>query len=148
MVHPQCACSRATLGELDRLMADCQGRIATTVLMLRPPNMPEAWEKTDLWKSASAIPGVHVVTDIDGKEAIRFGAATSGQAFLYDREGRLLFAGGITESRGHSGDNAGRSAITALVLGSIPPCSHTITTAVYGCSLFNRCLNPAKGKAE
>ena len=37
----------------------------------------------------------------------RFGAETSGQTLLYDRDGRLLFSGGTTGSRGHDGDNAG-----------------------------------------
>jgi hypothetical protein len=47
-----------------------------------------------------------------------------------------MFAGGITESRGHSGDNAGRSAITAMVLGETLPkaAGHT---PVYGCPLFD-----------
>ena len=33
-------------------------------------------------------------------------AWTSGETMLYDASGRLVFAGGITGSRGHGGDNA------------------------------------------
>src|SRR5882724_6964427 len=117
-LHPQCPCSRATVGELARLMAGCQGKLNARVIMLCPAGKPAGWEGTGLWSDSAAIPGVVVTVDPDGQDARRFGAATSGQALLYSADGRLLFAGGITESRGHAGDNAGRSAIAALVLGA------------------------------
>ena len=43
--------------------------------------------------------------------------ATSGHALLFDRDGRLLFRGGITPARGHEGDNFGASAIAARLAG-------------------------------
>jgi len=58
---------------------------------------------------------VTIVTDADGAEANRFGAETSGHTLLFDFGRRLLFSGGITDSRGHTGDNAGESAIVALI---------------------------------
>lgn len=138
LVHPHCPCSRATIGELAALMTRCRGKLATTVLMLRPEGKPDGWERTDLWDSAAAISGVSVVSDVGGAESRRFGAATSGQALLYAADGRLLFAGGITESRGHSGDNAGRAAITALVLGTAKTAvASPAVTPVYGCPLSN-----------
>ena len=136
-LHPKCPCSRATVDELAKVMAHCQGKLVTQVLVVRPKDAPEGWEKTDLWSSAAQIPGVTAIADVDGIESQRFGAMTSGQALLYSHDGRLLFAGGITESRGHSGDNAGRSLIVALVHRELrdsttqPP-----RTAVYGCPLF------------
>ena len=136
LAHPRCPCSRATIGELAKLMADCHGKLGATVLVLRPDGVPDGWERTDLWDSAAAIPGVSVTSDAGGAESRRFGAATSGQALLYGADGRLLFAGGITESRGHQGDNAGRSAVAALVLGSGGP-AQTALAPVYGCPLFS-----------
>ena len=137
LVHPHCPCSRATIGELAKLMTQCEGRLAATVLVLHPAGMPDAWVHTDLWSDAAIIPGVTVLADIEGTEARRFGAVTSGQSFLYSKDGRLLFAGGITESRGHSGDNAGRSVIESLVLGTdTPPPMRHLVTPVYGCPLF------------
>jgi hypothetical protein len=121
-------------------MTECQGKLVTTILLLRPTDAPEGWERTSLWHAAASIPGVTVVADNDGAESRRFGAATSGQALLYAADGRLLFAGGITESRGHGGDNAGRSAIVSLVrsgsalLGAGQP---ELQTPVYGCPLFD-----------
>lgn len=118
-------------------MTHCHGKLVTTVLMLHPAGMSDAWVHTDLWTSAAAIPGVTVLDDGEGMEARRFGAATSGQSLLYSTDGRLLFAGGITESRGHSGDNAGRSAIESLVLGTETHATRgPAVTPVYGCPLF------------
>jgi hypothetical protein len=138
LIHPRCPCSRATLGELAAIMTDCRGRLAATVLMLHPAGTPAGWERTDLWNTAAAIPGVTVLADEQGAQARRFGAATSGQALLYAPNGQLLFAGGITASRGHRGDNAGRDAITTLVLHDDRATHPTpAQTPVYGCPLTN-----------
>jgi hypothetical protein len=133
LAHPQCPCSRASVGELARLMAQTQGRVTAYVLFLKPAGSSDDWEKTDLWQSAASIPGVNVVVDDDGVEARCFHALTSGQTVLYDAAGRLLFSGGITGSRGHSGDNAGRSAIVSrLNTGE----AERAETFVFGCPLF------------
>jgi hypothetical protein len=99
-------------------MARAQGSVAATVLFYRPRQFPPGWERTDLWRSAAAIPGVTVRADPEGREAQRFGAVTSGHVLLYDRAGQLLFTGGITGSRGHEGDNAGCDRVIRLLTGS------------------------------
>jgi hypothetical protein len=134
VVHPHCPCTRASLGELAILMARCYGKAQAHVLFAKPRGSTEEWERTDLWRTALAIPGVSVFTDEGSEEANRFGAETSGQTLLFDGSGKLLFSGGITASRGHSGDNAGRDAIVGLLsTGGIE--QHT--TAVFGCALCN-----------
>jgi hypothetical protein len=134
LVHPHCPCTRASMSELAELMAHTQGRLATYVLFLKPAGFSEDWEKTDLWQSAASIPGVTAIVDDEGNEARRFHAVTSGQVILYDAGGRLLFTGGITASRGHAGDNAGRSAIVSFVnVGS----ADRTETFVFGCPLFD-----------
>lgn len=135
LAHPQCPCTRASIGELTRLMTQAQGRVTAYVLFVKPPEFSAGWEQTDLWASAAAIPGVTVVRDDDGVEAARFGAATSGQTVLYDASGKLLFSGGITAARGHAGDNAGRSAIVSLLVNDE---SEQKESPVYGCPLFAR----------
>jgi hypothetical protein len=115
LAHPHCPCTRASLAELNRLMARARGRATAYVLFVKPSGSPDGWEKTDLLTSAASIPGVTVVRDDAGVEAARFRAATSGQTMLYDAGGRLLFSGGITSARGHEGDNAGRSAVVSLL---------------------------------
>jgi hypothetical protein len=132
-MHPHCPCSRASIGELALLMAHCQGRVDAQVLFLQPAEMSSDWVLTDLWREAARIPGVTVSRDEAGREARLFGAETSGDTALYDGQGRLMFHGGITIARGHSGDNPGRDALEALLLGT--PTQQT-NTPVFGCSLF------------
>jgi hypothetical protein len=131
--HPHCPCTRASIGELAQIMAHCQGKLTSHVLFLQPADQRHDWVETDLWRSAEAIPGVTVHADWNGAEARRFHACTSGQAVLYDA-GRLLFAGGITAGRGHSGDNPGRDAVIALLA---TPTATGVRTPVYGCGLSN-----------
>jgi hypothetical protein len=143
--HPQCPCTRASVGELALLMANCQGRLTAYVLFFKPKDFPADWEKTDLWHSAAAIPGVSVLQDEDGLEARRFHGATSGHTLLYDAEGQLLFSGGITASRGHSGDNVGRSAIISLLTEGKAEQKETFT---FGCSLYDATSECGEGAKQ
>jgi hypothetical protein len=131
-LHPQCACSRASVAELARLMAHAQGRARVYAFVSRPGETTPGSERTDLWQSAAEIPGVEVLSDDNDAQSAAFGAAVSGQTLLYDPEGRLIFSGGITAARGHAGDNAGRSAILALLTGGE---ATVTTTPVFGCFL-------------
>jgi hypothetical protein len=130
--HPRCPCTRASIGELALLMAQCQGRLRAHVLFFRPVGSSELGASTDLSRSAAAIPGVTVAQDDGGAEARRFHVATSGHTLLYGARGELLFSGGITASRGHSGGNAGRSAVFALLHDGVAELEET---PAFGCSL-------------
>jgi hypothetical protein len=139
--HPQCPCTRASIGELERLMANCQGRLSAQVWFIRLAGTAEGWTDTDLWRSACAIPGVTVHRDDEGEEARRFQVETSGQTVLYDQNGRLLFQGGITISRGHAGDNPGSRAVEALLNHQSAVLAQT---PVFGCPLFGVCANQSQ----
>jgi hypothetical protein len=130
--HPQCPCTRASVAELAQLMAHVQGKVQAYVLFYAPRDSGADWQNTDLRRTAAQIPGVTVLSDVDGAEAQRLGAETSGHTFLFDPNGQLLFNGGITASRGHSGDNAGESAIVSLIDNRT---SARTKTFVFGCSL-------------
>jgi hypothetical protein len=132
IAHPHCPCTRASVGELARLMQRLQGRVAARVLVYRPSEFPAGWERTEVWAAAERIPGVAVQVDVDGKEAARFGAATSGQVLLYDAGGRRRFSGGITSARGHLGESVGHERIAAIVEGQE---SQDGWTRVFGCAL-------------
>jgi hypothetical protein len=132
--HPRCPCTVASVDELNRLLARCDGNISTHVFFFRPKGSPEDWTHTHLRQNVAAIPGVTVQDDVDDVLAQKFGAETSGYVLLYNPQGELLFRGGITGSRGHEGDNAGESSIALLVAGQ----NASVTqTPVYGCSLVN-----------
>jgi hypothetical protein len=130
--HPHCACTRASIESLARIMAHARGRGVATVLFLKPRDTPTGWDQTDLWRSAAAIPGVRVVCDEGGVESSLFGLETSGHTLLFDQEGRLRFSGGITAGRGHHGDNAGLEQCIALLNGTGTDKRHT---PVFGCPL-------------
>lgn len=139
LAHPRCPCTRASVGELAQIMAESQGKLSAYVVFMKPSGSGADWDQTDLYRSATKIPGVTMVSDADGIEAHRFGAETSGHTLLFGADGRLLFSGGITASRGHAGGNAGESAVlVAINDASLKPAR----TMVFGCSLIRQ---PAKG---
>lgn len=113
-------------------MAHAHGRARVYVLLSRPSDTEPGSERTDLWHSAAEIPGVEVLSDDNDVQSAAFGAAVSGQTLLYDPQGHLMFSGGITAARGHSGDNAGSSAVLALLTGAVPAVT---TTPAFGCFL-------------
>jgi hypothetical protein len=133
VAHPQCTCTRASIEELAEVLARSPQPPKTYVLFLRPASFDRGWEQTDLWRSASALPNVTVLRDDDGVEARRFGVETSGQTLLYDRDGALVFHGGITGSRAHAGENAGELALVALLTRGV---ADRHATSVFGCPLF------------
>lgn len=109
--HPKCPCLAASIEELDHIAAKTHGELRIIVMLYRPRSSADSWTSTAHRRRAAAIPGVDVRIDPDGIEARRFGAATSGHVALFDRNGGRLYFGGITPSRGHSGDNPGSEAV-------------------------------------
>ena len=131
-LHPQCPCSRASLTELAEIMARSEGRLEARILFVQPADAPADWLDGELWRRAKTIPGVTVSVDKDGRDAAAFGASTSGQVMVYEATGVIRFSGGITDGRGHEGDNAGMLSVLDLVRNGK---SQVATTPVYGCSL-------------
>lgn len=137
--HPHCPCTRATLRELERVAAQTEGALDIRVEFVQPPGTSTDWARTDLWQAAASIPGVKVALDHNGLEARRFGACTSGESFLYDSAGRLMFQGGITPARGHEGDSAGKTAILRCLFGQ----SAETFAPVFGCPLLDSDFPPS-----
>lgn len=134
LAHPQCPCTSASLQELAELMAQTHGQMTARVLFLRLEDMPPGWEHSDTWRQAAAIPGVTVSADDDGAEAKRFGATVSGHTVVYDKAGHLLFQGGITNARGHAGENVGVDRILSLVTRGT---ADKRSSPSFGCELSN-----------
>ena len=161
-VHPKCPCTRASIAELARLATTCQGSLDVLILLVKPPGTDENWERTDLREKALLIPGARVLPDADGRIAKQFGAVTSGETCFYDRFGQLRFHGGITISRGHHGQNPGRSFIAEhlskasqeAISGEVAPAdsinnqssvSAVFETPVFGCALFDLPVSGEQG---
>jgi hypothetical protein len=133
-VHPQCPCTRATIEELDRIVAHVGSHAAIRVYVLADPARDAAWTKSDLWRAARRIPGVDVVADVRGKLARAFGVETSGTTVCYSPAGERRFQGGITGARGHAGDNAGADAVVAALLGEP---MRVCEAPTFGCPMFD-----------
>jgi hypothetical protein len=108
------------------------------VLVFRPHEFAEGWERTDVYTAATRLRRAHVIVDEDGREARLFGGFTSGQTFLYDGDGKLRFEGGITSLRGHAGLNSGRAGVIRIANTQ----SGTGTHPVFGCAITPK---PATG---
>jgi hypothetical protein len=130
-LHPQCPCSRATVNELTQIAARLGDQAKITIYFWIPPTAKDSWQQSSLWVAASHVPGAQLVADDNGIITQHFNAHTSGQTMLYSPDGRLLFSGGITPSRGHEGDNDGESAtLDAVLIGH----ANRADTPVFGCS--------------
>jgi len=136
--HPHCVCTKASLSELQLLVSKCSSdSVQVTVFFVKPEGASEEWVKSDSWQKASELPNVQVMIDESATLAKRLGAITSGQTFLINATGKILFSGGITIGRGVTGDNAGRRTILSFVTHT--PSGDDLlqrTSDVFGCTLF------------
>ncbi|MBS2029995.1 MAG: RedB protein [Deltaproteobacteria bacterium] len=137
VAHPRCACTRATLAELARVLSHLEGKLKTYVVFSAEPGADAAWTDSDTVRQARRIPGVDVVLSQD--EARLFHGQVSGEAFLFSAAGELVFSGGLTPSRGHEGDNPGKSAVLSYVLDGK---TRTHDMPAFGCALEGPQSNP------
>lgn len=132
-VHPKCFCSQASLNELARLLGDSPVKPAVNIVFADGFDAEET-RNSALWQQARRITGATVSIDDDARLASALQVATSGDTLLYSAEGRLLFHGGITPSRGHEGDSLGRLRLLAAINGEKPDEGQS---SVFGCPLDN-----------
>jgi hypothetical protein len=136
--HPHCACTRASLDELEVVLSQ-RSSVSAQVVFVQLPEFTDEEMKDESWEKAGRIPGLARRIDDGGIEARRFGALVSGYTVLYDAAGKLLFEGGVTASRGQVGANRGRnSVIDFLQHGK----ADTNRTPAFGCYLFDRAEHP------
>lgn len=130
-VHPLCACTRASLTELREALDVMDRSAAVWIVLLSPHGIVKNWNES-IANIKARIPEATIVTDVDGSAADTFGASTSGHVVLYDRDGGLIFSGGITGGRGHVGDNDGRRGLLAASHGGS---DHAHEHPIFGCGL-------------
>lgn len=124
-LDPDCPCARATITELEVILAHCGDRAATRVIVV-------GTEGRAALAALTGFSGVDVRRDEGGVEAARFGVSTSGQALLFGSDGWLVFRGGVTAARGHEGANYGRDAVIGWILGDS---GRRSDFPVFGCPL-------------
>ncbi len=132
VAHPKCPCTKATLEQLARILTRTAGPVRGYALFTRPADLGAGWARTAAWDQAAELPGFTSVDDVDGVEALRFGATTSGHVFVYDAGGTLRFSGGLTAARATEGRSTGMTAVLEVLRGATPAFSRT---PVFGCPL-------------
>ncbi len=137
--HPHCPCTRATISELAQILTRKKEALKTYVVFFKHSKLSSNWVKTDIWNYVESMKDVELIIDKKGKEMKNFNVLTSGHSLLYDENGRLVFSGGITSSRGHIGNNIGRSTVTALLNHEIPATiKYKDKYKVFGCPLVKK----------
>lgn len=139
LAHPKCPCTRASLYELQHILEHSHSPVSSYVLFYRPAGVPKGWMRSSLYYKAKSMPRVRAVRDLNGVLASKFRGSVSGQTYLYNSRGELLFSGGITFSRGHEDDNPGEESVLALLAGQKPICRYS---PVFGCSIQPGILTP------
>jgi hypothetical protein len=129
--HPKCPCTRASLSELNLVLNKYAAQVAASVVFAEPVD-DRSWRVGSAWDQARALPGARVLDDLGEVEAARFGAKVSGYVLLYSRAGELLYAGGVTGSRGHEGANLGRTRLETIIRGEAADRPNAPT---FGCEL-------------
>ena len=139
-MHPRCPCTRATIVQLDRVFTATGLEKAelpeVIVVVTIPDDATEndgAWRESDTVRLASTLPNAVVWYDRGGVKARSFGAQASGSVALYATGGKLLFAGGVTVSRGHEGDSLGAEQLLQQIQN--PNEQVPVTAPALGCRL-------------
>jgi hypothetical protein len=131
--HPKCPCTRATMSAIERLQREVPGGFATRVVFYEPDGADATWRGTDLWARAQRLVDADAIPDPGGAIATGAGARVSGCVALFDRDGALLFWGGITPARGHEGESVGLGSLRSVLRGERGTASEA---PVYGCELM------------
>ena len=138
-LHPRCACSKASVAHLIRiwkLQPDAE-LIAAVFVPRKPEDNQKAWEDAESVRMLRAgLSQARLVYDVDGQEARRFGAYTSGTVLVYDQSGGEVFRGGITDRRGGERDNSSLRQLQ-VVLGQLADSAgQKRPTPVFGCPII------------
>ena len=131
-VHPRCPCSRASLEVLAEMTGRLRGPSTVRLLVFRPEGSAPGWAGESFAKAAGQVLGAELADDPGGREAARFGLATSGAVAAFDASGVLKFSGGLTATRGRAGDSEGAEAVSAVLRGDEPARRAAV---VFGCGL-------------
>jgi hypothetical protein len=128
------------------MFTSINGRVGTVIDCVVDATIPkdggDNWLDTDTLNRAKNLPNVTVVADRSGIEAAAFGATTSGFVMLFDQRGTCQYAGGVTESRGHEGDNSGLDVLQQILCNEIHSAEGL---PAFGCRL---CLPDSKVKPK
>ncbi len=132
-LHPHCPCSRASVAAWERLLEQLSGEaIEAEVVWVRPPEAAVGWEAGSLQERVQQMKGVRQWTDVGGVVASHYGVKTSGCLVIINKEGRVVYRGGLTVGRGRTNT----FAVAESVARAIRQCGDFPASPVYGCPLL------------
>ncbi len=132
-LHPHCPCSWASVAAWERLLERLSdGVVEAEVVWVRPPEADAGWEAGSLQERVSQMRGVRQWTDKGGGVANHYGVKTSGCLVIINKEGRVVYRGGLTVGRGRTGSFAVAESLARAIRqgGDFP------AFPVYGCPLL------------
>ena len=114
-LHPYCPCSRASLNELAKILSHKIKPSTVKIILAKPESKDSNWVyESPLYKITKEL-NFQSLIDKNSHESKLFEAKTSGLVLIFNKDKKLMFRGGITDSRGHEGDNKGaQKALTIL----------------------------------
>lgn len=138
-VHPECSCTRASIEQVERLLAahpdtlEVLALYSTAIEKQSTGVLPS--HSAGYRETLSQLPHTRILPDPDGALADSLHATLSGAVAVYDQAGQLRFEGGLTASRGHSGSSLGLTHLGDIARALEP--RELCSTPVFGCSLEN-----------
>ena len=126
VLHSQCPCSLATIQNLITWKWVRSHKPVIHLILTGPDSA-----RSSIARRAKLVADAEI-EHMDSKEVVtKYGALTSGQCYLFDKQGSLRFAGGITDRRGQDGASRGLDQIERLLEFDLG----YSTTPVFGCGL-------------
>lgn len=139
-VHPGCPCTKASWYELERVLHPISTRTHVTAIVLEYNYSIPAQDHTEVAKLVGASEFVDVLYLPEQIVRDEFGVTTSGQCLMYNASKNLVFEGGVTPSRNHTGPNKGIEELLRIAGPQgyklqVPKGQPVAKTRVYGCDL-------------
>jgi hypothetical protein len=144
-VHPRCPCSRASLDLLAEIAQSAPSTSSIRLLIFRPEGTGLGWAGETCPPMLEPMWGAIRVDDPGGREAARFGLATSGAVAAFDAAGRLRFLGGLNARRGRVVPSGGAEDVASVLAGREPI---RRAAAVFGCAMAGATRRPDSRRAE
>jgi hypothetical protein len=129
VIHAMCPCSYATLKNVLSLPPSELAQVDITVVFTGPGATSDSTAPNI--RLAKTLKTASLIYCGEQEAVQKYHAHTSGQCFIYNRTGNLVFSGGLTSTRGGEGDSAGLNALRLTLQGKECPSM----APVFGCAL-------------
>ncbi len=129
VAHTYCPCTSVALRNLMSLSGEALAKLRPEIVLTGPDATPESTAPNVIL--ASKIAHVTIRYGHEAQALSDYGARTSGQCFLFDKQGKLVFSGGLTSGRGVEGECAGMEAISHVLADK----ACQLQAPVFGCPL-------------